>query len=274
VLLSNGIHPSRKTSFSSVTAKSLMSTKRPRGNVRLQIFFALGANDSINATEANEILTCATTTFNGITTCPDGQVTNMFHNDINNSKQCAQGAIANLLSMLQCSEVDLNLFWKYVNADHEFLEKELHQQVPTKVKKSRDTIEKSLWILRTQFKFVTTKKLKLDRLTSIKPTLKMLQQIKFPVLIAVSSKQSSYDHVVVVWNSMVIDYESMYTYALSEETLRQVCGPNTTFEKVTSGYGLFPPNNLRLQVNSEKDIDWGITEYYKRDGSSIHGYFT
>lgn len=77
-----------------------------------------------------------------------------------------------------------------------------------------------------------------------------------------------------VWNSMVIDYESMYTYALSEETLRQVCGPNTTFEKVTSGYGLFPPNNLRLQVNREKDIDWGITEFYKRDGSSIRGYFT
>jgi hypothetical protein len=77
--------------------------------------------------------------------------------------------------------------------------------------------------------FVTTRKLNLKRLTSLKQTLNMLEQMKFPVLIGVSSTLSSYDHVVVVWNGIVIDYELMYTYPLTEESLRQVCGKNTTF---------------------------------------------
>jgi hypothetical protein len=40
----------------------------------------------------------------------DGQLTNIFYNAENNSKKCAQGAIANLLHMLQCSKEQLDLF--------------------------------------------------------------------------------------------------------------------------------------------------------------------
>ena len=72
---------------------------------------------------------------------------------------------------------------------------------------------------------------------------------------------------------MVIDYESMYTCPLTEESLRQVCGTNTTFQKVTSGYGLFPPKNLRKKVNELHVTDWGITEFYKHDDNKIRGYF-
>jgi hypothetical protein len=39
------------------------------------------------------------------------------------------------------------------------------------------------------------------------------------MLILVESKFASYHHVVAVWREMVIDYESMYTYPLTEETL-------------------------------------------------------
>jgi hypothetical protein len=101
----------------------------------------------------------------------------------------------------------------------------------------------------------------------------MLEQMKFPVLIGVSSTQSCYDHAVIVWNGIVIDYESMYTYPLTEDSLRQVCGTNTTFQKVTSGYGLFPPTDLRKKVNKLNVTDWGMTEFYKPDDSSIRGYF-
>jgi hypothetical protein len=72
---------------------------------------------------------------------------------------------------------------------------------------------------------------------------------------------------------MVIDYESMYTCPLTEESLRQVCGTNTTFQKVSSGYGLFPPKNLRKKVNKLHETDWGITEFYKHDDNKIRGYF-
>jgi len=53
----------------------------------------------------------------------------------------------------------------------------------------------------------------------------------------------------------VIDYESMHIYTLTEESLRQVCGTNTTFQKVSSGYGLFPPKDLRMKVTELKESD-------------------
>jgi hypothetical protein len=205
--------------------------------------------------------------------CADGQVENIYFNPDNFSKQCAQGAIANLLNMLQCSKEQLDLFWDLANSVVDVLEKQLCQKVPKKVQKSFDSIEKCLWILRKQFNFLTTSKLDLKRLTSLKQTLKMLEQMKFPVLIGVSSTQSCYDHAVIVWNGIVIDYESMYTYPLTEDSLRQVCGTNTTFQKVTSGYGLFPPTDLRKKVNKLNVTDWGMTEFYKPDDSSIRGYF-
>ena len=92
-------------------------------------------------------------------------------------------------------------------------------------------------------------------------------------MIGISSTQICYDHVIVIWNGIVIDYESMYTYPLTEESLRQVCGTNTTFQKVTSGYGVFPPKNLRKKVNELQVMDWGITEFYKRDDNKICEYF-
>jgi hypothetical protein len=205
--------------------------------------------------------------------CADGQVENIFFNPDNLSKLCAQGALANLLNMLQCSKEELDLFWHLANSDVDVLEKQLCQQVPNIVQKSFDSIEKCLWILRKQFKFRSTSKLNLKRLTSLKQTLKMLEQMKMPVLIGVSSTHSSYDHAVVIWNGIVIDYESMYTYPLTEESLRQVCGTNTTFQKVTTGYGLFPPKNLRKKVKKLNVTDWGFAEYYNTDDSSIRGYF-
>ena len=65
----------------------------------------------------------------------------------------------------------------------------------------------------------------------------------------------------------------MYTYPLTEESLRQVSGTNTTFQKVTSGYGLFPPKNLHKKINELNVPDWGITEFYKHDVNKIRGYF-
>jgi hypothetical protein len=204
----------------------------------------------------------------------DGQLTNIFYNAENSSKQCAQGAIANLLHMLQCSKEQLDLFWQLANCDVEDLVKQFRQELPKNVKNGVDSIEKCVWILRQKFKFTTTKKLNLKRLTSLTKTLNILKQLKFPVLIGVSSTQSSYNHVVVIWNGIVIDYESMHTYTLTEESLRQVCGTNTTFQKVVSGYGLFPPNDLRKKVTELNGTDWvGITEFYKSDDSTIRRFF-
>jgi hypothetical protein len=103
-----------------------------------------------------------------------------------------------------------------------------------------DLIQKCLWILRKKFKFQTTKKINNKHFQCLKQSLKALLVIKFPMLISVESKFATYHHVVVVWREMVIDYESMYTHHLTEDTLRQFCDVNTTFQKISCGYGILP----------------------------------
>jgi hypothetical protein len=101
-------------------------------------------------------------------------------------------------------------------------------------------IQKCLWILHKKFKFQTTKKINHKHFQCLKQSLKVLLEIKFPVLISVESKFANYHHVVVVWREMVIDYESMYTYPLTENALRQICGVDTTFQRISCGYGILP----------------------------------
>jgi hypothetical protein len=69
----------------------------------------------------------------------------------------------------------------------------------------------------------------------LKQSLKALLEIKFPMLISVESKFATFHHVIVVWREMVIEYESMYTYPLTKEILRQISGVNTTFQRISCG---------------------------------------
>jgi hypothetical protein len=97
--------------------------------------------------------------------------------------------------------------------------------------------------------------------------LKVLIEIKFPMLISVKSKLAAYQYVVVVWREMVIDYESKYTYPFTKDTLRQICSVNTTFQRISCGYGILPSKNCkRLQANQNTQ-DWGTVEYFKQGGS-------
>ncbi len=97
------------------------------------------------------------------------------------------------------------------------------------------SIQKCLWILRKKFKFQTTKNINYKHFQCLKQSLKALLEIKFPMLISVESKAAVYQHVVVVWREMVIDYESKYTYPLTEDTLGQICIVNTTFQRISCG---------------------------------------
>ena len=54
-----------------------------------------------------------------------------------------------------------------------------------------------------------------------------------------------YHHVVVVWRGMIIDYESEYTFSLTNDSLRQICGVNTSYAGISCGYGIFPPKNIQ-----------------------------
>jgi hypothetical protein len=93
--------------------------------------------------------------------CANGQVEKIFFNPDNFSKQCAQGALANLLHILKCSTEELDLFRNLARSDDVIIEKRLCEPVPKKVQNSSDVIKKYLWILRKQFNFDTTRKLNL-----------------------------------------------------------------------------------------------------------------
>ena len=59
-----------------------------------------------------------------------------------------------------------------------------------------------------------------------------LRRIKFPVIISVLGQMSSYNHVVVVWKNMIIDFENEMTYALSIEGIDKIAGVKNRFHKL------------------------------------------
>jgi hypothetical protein len=59
---------------------------------------------------------------------------------------------------------------------------------------------------------------------------------------------------------------------LTEDTLRQICGVNTTFQQISCGYGILPPKFCKALQANQNIQDWGTAAYYKQ-GSSIREYF-
>ena len=73
--------------------------------------------------------------------------------------------------------------------------------------------------------------------------------------------------VVVVWRNKIIDFKSMHTYPLTEESLRQVCGVHTTFQRICNGYGIFPSKQIHNSTENAFIKDWGMDDFYKKGGS-------
>ncbi len=91
------------------------------------------------------------------------------------------------------------------------------------------------------------------------------------MLISVESKFATYHDVVVVCREMVIDYESMYTYPLTEDTLGQICNVNTTFQQISCRYGILPSTICKAFEANQNIQDWGIADLYK-PGSFLRDY--
>jgi hypothetical protein len=176
------------------------------------------------------------------------------------SKFCAEGFVKNLLYMLRLSEHDVTEFWDLATDPLHSISECLHGVIPKIVCNhfcQVNSIEKCLWILWQQFKFIATKKMKLLHFTSIKNTLQILQLCQFPVLLLVNSKNAVYNHVVVIWQGRVFDYESENINMLTKDSLQQISGANMFFSHVSCGFRLFPLANIQALspeiTNWEKD---------------------
>jgi hypothetical protein len=180
------------------------------------------------------------------------------------------------MNVLHCSPEDMTSFWNLATSPLHLIQQSLNEvQVPRAVMGNSfgiDSIEKCLWILRKKFNFATTSKLRVSEFQSLNLSLNALFEIIFPMLISVKSSQAMYKHVVVVWRNKIIDFERMHTYPLTEESLGQVCGVHTTFQRIVSGYGIFPSKKIRTSSENDDVQDWGMNDYYKK-GGSVRGYF-
>jgi hypothetical protein len=103
--------------------------------------------------------------------------------------------------------------------------------VPKAVLKSGgecDSIQKSLWILCKKIKFSTTSVFQIDRFKNLQEMINILMIMKFPLIISVMGTHACHHHVVVIWRGMIINYESKYTFPLTNDSSRQISGVNTT----------------------------------------------
>jgi hypothetical protein len=172
----------------------------------------------------------------------------MFYSEKNSSKLCAEGAIGNLMNVLHCPENEVKQFSDIVQLPvHLNLQTLGESSVPKAVLKAGgecDPIEKSLWILCKKFEFSTTSAFRIERFKNLQEAINILMIMKFPLIISVMGTHACYHHVVVIWRGVIIDYESEYTFPLTNDSLRQIYGFNTTFAGISCGYGMFPPNYI------------------------------
>jgi hypothetical protein len=84
---------------------------------------------------------------------------NKFFSSDNNSKLCAEGALKNLLYMLNINAQDIEVFWTLVKSPLFTISDSLQEDVPKAVSNSHqqvNSIQKCLRILRTKFRFIST----------------------------------------------------------------------------------------------------------------------
>ncbi len=74
--------------------------------------------------------------------------------------------------------------------------------------------------------------------------------MKFPLVISVKGTHACYHHVVVTWRGMIIDYESKYTFPLTDDSLRQFVGVNTSLDGISCSYGIFPSPYIHDSIDN------------------------
>ncbi len=128
---------------------------------------------------------------------------NKFFSMKNTTKLCAEGAFGNLMNVLHCNEIEVNLFWSIVQSPIPLIQTTLGESlVPKAVQKKLsskcDSIQKSLWILSKKIKFSTTSLLRIECFKNLKTAIEILMEIKFPLIISVMGTHACYHHVDVV----------------------------------------------------------------------------
>jgi hypothetical protein len=183
---------------------------------------------------------------------------NFWSDKSNNGKLCVEGAVANLLYHMNM-HYEANLFKKLcLMTDEELCHVMGVLAMPNKVQSKRsgiDPMDKCMWILEKKFNCRRTMYLKPEEFATSQMLNNNLFKLRFPVILSILGERSSYNHVVVVWKQMVIDFENEKTSALTIETIENIAGINNRFHKFVRGYGILPSKAMKRAVNDW--TDWG-----------------
>lgn len=177
----------------------------------------------------------------------------------NELKWCVQGCITNLIHHLKGGSEAMR-FKQLSTLDDASLMKELNiHRLPKNVviDGRTDDFEKCKWLLCAHFKCNHTRPLNITQFRSLSLMVDNLSQIKFPVVLSMKITNSRYNHVVIVWNKTIIDFEQPSTYPLTVNNLDFSCGPASEFLTVDRGYGVLPSRDMRRACNIS---DWGESD--------------
>ncbi len=126
------------------------------------------------------------------------------------------------MNVLHCSENEVKQFWDIVQLPvHLILQTLGESSVPKAVLKSGgecDSFQNGLWILRKKIKFSTISLFQIKCFKNLQTAINILRNIKIPLIISVMGIHACYHHVVVIWRGMIIDYESKYTFPLTNDS--------------------------------------------------------
>ena len=100
-----------------------------------------------------------------------------------------------------------------------------------------------------------------NKFSSLEALVDNMSRKKFPVIVSMKTTNSSYNHVICIWNNAIIDYENRSTYPLTINNIDFLCGPMSSFIAVNRGYGIFLLKEVRRACREMDGIvDWGESD--------------
>lgn len=223
-------------------ASSLCSTRNYR-----EIVFGEGAKSSTGESVGG------TSPFDSHEYCE-----NFWYSKENHTKLCTEGAIANMFFHLGMKEEAQEFRNLAVLSAKQLLEVLQQPVVPKRVINNHhrmDSLEKCMWILEKKYNCRRFRYLNTDQFKTSSKVVENMSAIKLPVLISVCGHDSVYNHVVVVWRGIIIDFETSSPYALTVSNVENICGPKNAFHRIRCGLIILPSKKMKGAI---KDFtDWG-----------------
>jgi hypothetical protein len=176
---------------------------------------------------------------------------NNYHQEYNEDKLCAPGAVAMLLDAMGLPYVATKIWMHRNERCSSTLAKSFKFQFPHQIKYAltyhyfEDPLQKNIWILEHGYKFnyLTLRKIELNQNPgSFKTLVKLIKRCLYCVVNGTHAggSMATTNHVIGIWKTQVLDVESDCSYSLCKEKLDFTCGTEVRFNEMTYGIALIP----------------------------------